>query len=266
MTGIHQVQGQQKAQMSIREKVLLSFTVLVSLTSFVILVLLLSFGIHRSLFDCEDKCAYLNDRPSVFCCRQSQSSHKDSEKQAGAVEDNSRTEAKISHKVSVYLENSPQLDRLTGIVEETGLKDRVNKLQLRLSIAGKIVCGDTNLNVSEFIRFDRKSADLDDPAKEQIKTFMNKSGQMEKLYLFGFTSPDGEKSTNDKLADNRIDSVRKYTTRFYAGGVSDYSIGETHRINGIADSRSVIIVACRKEPSAPEAAQEKSKQVQGNHN
>lgn len=161
-------------------------------------------------------------------------------------------EQQKSHSLKLELENNPQVERLISAVETRIPQYPVTEQRLPSYLAEKTACGNARFDMSDFIRFDWMKSDLDDAAKTQIADFMERSGQVKKLRVFGFASPDGREGHNKGLAEDRANVVmEEIKNRYPACSYSDSKIkpiGENHPINGIANSRSAVIVACREQP------------------
>ena len=152
-------------------------------------------------------------------------------------------------------EDNPWIEEL---VFALSLEDHVTERNARAFIRKEMDCtaAGSRLDMSEFILFELRKNKLSDTAKEQIATFMEKPGQIERLMVLGFTSPDGETGGNTKLSNDRVQAVKNkikqdYGARFF-GDIETKPVGENNTINGIANSRSAVIVACRSEPDKAE--------------
>lgn len=156
--------------------------------------------------------------------------------------------------LKLELQNNPQVDRLIRAVETRSPQYPVTEQRLASYIAGKTACGKARFEMSDFIRFGWKKSKLDEAAKKQIAGFMERNRQARKLWVFGFTSPDGKEGHNKELAKKRVQAVvdKIKTEHSYHGDISTNPIGENHPINGVADSRSVVIAACRGQPDETE--------------
>ena len=132
-----------------------------------------------------------------------------------------------------------------------GPTDRVAESQLYAFIPENLICEDSQqFEVSGFIRFGWRGGELQDKEIKKIHGFMSSPEQIEKLWIFGFASPDGENDHNAWLAERRACAVRQHIPENYRGQVSIMPIGEDNPINGIANSRSAVIAACRTAPGA----------------
>ena len=149
------------------------------------------------------------------------------------------------------------------LVSGLSLEDHVTERNARVDILKKMICGNGGRpDMSEFILFKRKSKKLEGMAEEQIAKFMKRPGRMNRMRIFGFTSPDGDGGHNGNLSGGRAEAVKKEVESKYkdylpAGthNVLTDPIGENHSINGIANSRSAVIAACRSEPDKAEEFQ-----------
>ena len=162
---------------------------------------------------------------------------------------------------------------------EVGTPDAVAP-GLRGYIQKQMNCADKeHLKMSGFIRFSNNNAEINDAAeKMKINEFVARTDKRgTKWGVFGFASEAGEKDSNRKLSWQRACGVTKYICNEYncqssgldcntypkdqgekvevkhTCAVSDgnpksefliYPLGEDHFINGVADSRSVVIAAC----------------------
>ena len=137
---------------------------------------------------------------------------------------------------------------------------------------------DKRLKMSGFIRFSNNDATIKAPAKTRIDNFVEEiDKQGTKWGVFGFASEAGEKKRNRELSWQRACKVTKYISDKYncvtsgldcktcpkgkngkvdvrykcpASGNRETEFlirfpGEDHFINGVADSRSVVIAACK---------------------
>ena len=155
-------------------------------------------------------------------------------------------ESKPGNDVAADLVNNQQIERLITAIESLDFSDHVTETGLRWFLAERMKCGNDLFDMSEFIRFDWRKDELGAEAKAQIENFMDKPRQIKQMQVFGFASPDGEDSRNKGLSQNRINVVVneiKNVSRICP--TCTQAIGEHHRINGIANSRSVVIAACR---------------------
>ena len=155
-------------------------------------------------------------------------------------------------------EDNPWIEEL---VFALSLEDHVTERNARAFIRKEMDCtaDDGRFDMSEFIRFDLGKDTLKVAAEEQIATFMNRPGRINRMKIFGFTSPDGDGGHNDSLSVDRAKVVKDEVESKYKGylpagtyDVPTNPIGENHSINGIANSRSVVIAACRSEPDKAE--------------
>ena len=153
--------------------------------------------------------------------------------------------------------------------------------RLRTRIEKQMACTDgEKLVVSDFIRFPGGKYSITYAEKDKIKVhnFMCEVGeQVTKWRVFGFASEEGSRKTNLELSWKRACEVKKHISKKYiyppididrntspkdgasemgaghrctgdSGSPEDnfsvISLGEEHSINGVADSRSVVIAAC----------------------
>ena len=160
------------------------------------------------------------------------------------------------HSLKLELENNPQVDRLIRAVETRSPQYPVTEQRLTSYLAEKTACDNAGLDMSDFILFGRTKFQLEGAAKGQVAEFMKRNGQIKKLWVFGFASPDGEDGRNKGLAKVRAKAVRNEikTGHSYSGDIAVKPIGEDHPINGIANSRSVVIAACWATPGEAETA------------
>ncbi len=150
---------------------------------------------------------------------------------------------------------------------------------LREHIRAQMNCAADDLKISGFIRFSNNNASINDAAeKMKINKFVARIDKRASRWgVFGFASEAGKKDRNRKLSWQRACGVTKYICNEYncqpsgldcntypkdqgenvevkhTCAVSDgnpksefliYPSGEDHFINGVADSRSVVIAAC----------------------
>lgn len=153
-----------------------------------------------------------------------------------------------------------------------GLREYIRK-QMQCAAAGE-------LKVSGFIRFSNNNAEINDAAeKMKINDFVERiDKQASRWGVFGFASEAGGKKRNRKLSWQRACGVKDYICKDYDCQSCDidcntypkgqggkvkveqactvsrgdpkselliHSLGEDHFINGVADSRSVVIAACK---------------------
>lgn len=271
-----------KASLNKCDRIWLWVIALFSFTAFTMLSLLLSLGIYQLFFSCcEDRTARRDTKPCLFCCRQTRACCEDAREKPAcdqtkpddevtlnlgnnpqvdrlvkAVEGLSRQQLVIEQQepcsFTLKLEDSPQVERLISAVETRSPRYSVTEQRLPSFLAEKTACGNARFDMSDFIRFDWMKSDLSPAAEKQVANFMGRSGQVKKLLVFSFASPDGRTRRNKELAKERARAVVNKIRRSYSGCVSIKPMGEDHPINGIANSRSVVIAACRTAPGEAE--------------
>ena len=164
-------------------------------------------------------------------------------------------------------------------VPDTGAPDAVAP-GLSAHIREQMACSEGELKMSGFIRFSNNNADVSDAA-EKIKEFVARiDKQASRWGAFGFASESGEKDRNLELSWQRACAVKQYICennshlqcradcKTYPGDNDKKEkampqcvgagadgnpkdefltcfLGEQHFINGVADSRSVVIAACK---------------------
>ena len=80
-------------------------------------------------------------------------------------------------------------------------------------------------------------------------------GELKRLTVFGLASPDGDELHNDDLSQLRAANVQtmiqqELETKDTKIDTEHWGLGEVHLTQGIANSRSVRVVACIKVNSA----------------
>lgn len=149
---------------------------------------------------------------------------------------------------------------------------------LSARIQKQMGCADSeHLKVSGFIRFSNNDDSINKIAKKRIDDFMAGDKRAGGWDVIGFASEAGEKERNRELSRQRACAVKKYICENNGRSQSDAGckacpkdkgkeveagykctvsgnreteflacfLGEEHFINGVADSRSVVIVACK---------------------
>lgn len=268
------------------DKIWLWVVGLVSFAALVMLLLFLSPGVYQVyLIFCEAQATNGDKKPGVFCCRQTRDCCEDTKQKPTcdetkpgdkvtfnpgnnpqvdrlirAIEGLERQQLVIKQQepdsLKLDLEDNPQVDRLIRAVEGRSPQYPVTEQRLTSYLAERSACGNARFDMSDFILFYRTKSELDKAAKGLVAEFMKRNGQIKKLWVFGFASPDGEDELNKGLAEVRVKAVRKeiQAGRSYSGDIAVKPIGEDHPINGIANSRSVVIAACRAAPGEAETA------------
>lgn len=259
---------------------------LVSFAALVMLLLFLSPGVYQLyLIFCEAQSTNGDRKPGIFCCRQTLDCCEDTRQKPTCDETKPRDEVTfnlgnnpqvdrliraiegLSHQqlvikqqgpdsLKLELENNPQVDQLIRAVETRSPQYPVTEQRLTSYLAEKTACDNAGLDMSDFILFGRTKFQLEGAAKGQVAEFMKRNRQIKKLWVFGFASPDGEDERNKGLAEVRAKAVRNEikTGHSYSGDIAVKPIGEDHPINGIANSRSVVIAACWATPGEAEKA------------
>lgn len=187
---------------------------------------------------------------------------------------------KSTSDVVMDTEKNPWLDDLINAVRSAA-EIQVTDAAARRYIKDRMDCAeDEQVDVSDYIRFKSGSFTPDPVAKYRIDEFVCRvRSQATKWGVFGFASESGKKTDNKKLSGKRACEAIKHsckqpefdckakdshiTIREMAcknpgvGDPHDFLIeylGEDHPINGIANSRSVVIAACRAAPGEAETA------------
>ena len=237
------------ASLNKRDRFWLWVVGLVSFAAFVMLLLFLSPGMYQLyLVFCEAQSTNGAKKPGIFCCRQTRDCCEDTEQKPTCDETKPRDE------ITFNPGNNPQVERLIRAVEARSPQYPVTEQRLPSYLAEKSACGNARFDMSDFILFGRTESEPDKDAKGQVVEFMGRNEQIKKLWLFSFTSPDGENNHNDQLALKRACAVRDEIPESFQGSISLAPMGEDHPINGIANSRSVVIAACRAAPGEAETA------------
>ena len=227
---------------------------LVAFAAILVIVLALCFTANNQSSGCKDEPACRNGDTS--CCQPDQPPCTDTGSgqpgECGAGEEAPR-EAKFRHEIIVNPEDNPWLGQLIMKLPGLDLRDHVTESRLRAFIPGKLLCKDTQqFDMSGFIHFGWKKAGLNSEAIEKIRRFMDMPGRIEQLWIFSFTSPDGKEDHNDALAKERACVVQKELSKITNRDITTRLIVEDNPINGIANSRSVVIAACRVAPGEAE--------------
>ena len=138
----------------------------------------------------------------------------------------------------------------TEYVTEQRLRQRILD-EVREDFAA---CDDSRLVLSDFIRFDRESADLGDfpDNRQRISDFVDARGGVgapgTRWFVFGFASADGDRRRNDRYAGQRMEAVANAMCADSGAdchqNVKTMNAGEDHPINGHANARSVRIAVC----------------------
>ena len=182
--------------------------------------------------------------------------------------------------VVVDQKENPWIDELLGVARGA-VETQVIDTTVRAVVLKQMGCAPgERLSVSGFIRFPRNTASIDDVIKGRIDAFTRQVGDSGKKWgVFGFASEEGNIEENRKLSWQRACAVKKYICKncgcsscdigcstypkdkgkkvktghkcTITGGKQETGflikfLGEEHFINGVADSRSVVIAACRK--------------------
>ena len=160
---------------------------------------------------------------------------------------------------SVTLHEEHNLLVRTLIAVHDGHGDYVTEGLLRQYITEKMECAKDGrqVHISEFIRFNRDEANIKaDPANEKkidnfVSRWAGKDG-VGRWAVFGFASPDGERTRNNKLSSRRVEAVKgqmcpsknEDECKAKFGKIEFKDSGENHPINGVANSRSAVIAVC----------------------
>lgn len=135
----------------------------------------------------------------------------------------------------------------------------VTESLLRQYVAKEMECTEDGqqIHISKFIRFNRDKAEIGaNPAsKANIDNFVSRWVGKDRRggwAVFGFASPDGERTRNNKLSSDRAKAVKgqmcpsKNEADCIAkfGKIELKDSGENHPINGVANSRSAVIAVC----------------------
>lgn len=230
---------------------------LVAFAAMLALVLVLCFAANKLFSGCKDESTCRGGDTS--CCQSVHSPYGEKGSgQAGECaagnESQSPQQVKLQHEVIVRPDYSPWTGQLTMNRPGLDLRDLVTESRLRAFIPGKIICEGRRFEMSGFIHFDRGKDALGGKEIKKIHDFLHGAEQIKKLWLFSFTSPDGETDHNDQLALKRARAVRGEILENFQGSISLAPMGEDHPINGIANSRSVVIAACWATPGEAEKA------------
>ena len=191
--------------------------------------------------------------------------------------DHSKHEAKVVVDVDSPPWVGELLKAIHGAVEYYAI-DRA----ILTEVKGHLKCNeDERLFISGIIRFPGGEYSLDDAAKDRMDSFATRvGGQAGKWGIFGFASVERGDEMNRKLSWQRACAVKKYICeknsrsqceagcKTYPGnkekagsqcigasgnpakGFLTCFLGEEHFINGVADSRSVVMAACKGERAA----------------
>ena len=138
-------------------------------------------------------------------------------------------------------------------------EDHVTEKPFQLYIAEYMNCAEGEVQLSDFIRFDRnkpgpqyqapyfKKGSLQGRA---IQEFAEKNGEEGTQWtVLGFASLDGSKNTNSALAGRRakaVGDVLRPVLNDKGQEILIKGIGEEHPINGVANGRSAVIAVCVK--------------------
>ena len=198
-----------------------------------------------------------------------------------ALREDNRSEHKVN--VAVDLEKPAWVDDLIKAIHGA-LELHAIDPAIRAEVKEHLKCPDKRLSVSDIIRFPIGEYSLDDPAETgKIDNFvMRIDKRASKWGVFGFASESGGKEGNRKLSWQRACEVTKYICGKHdceSSGIDCIKypkgkdgkegvvhtcttpgnqkteflirfLGEDHFINGVADSRSVVIVACKRNDCA----------------
>ena len=138
----------------------------------------------------------------------------------------------------------------------------VTESLLRQYVAKEMKCTEEGqqVHISKFIWFSRDDSKIEtNPAnkdnKDNIDNFVGKWAGKDgvgRWVVFGFASPDGERTRNGSLSKDRAKAVKKRMcpsdneadciAKF--GKIKIKDSGENHPINGVANSRSAVIAVC----------------------
>ena len=151
---------------------------------------------------------------------------------------------------------------------------------IRAEVKKHLICPDgTRLTISDIIRFPIGKHSLNDAAVDGVENFLCKvGGQATDWRIYGFASGEGGEGVNRELSRQRACAVNKYicenndrlqcdaSCKTYPGNKGKKAeagpqcvgangntkndfltcfLGEEHFINSVADSRSVVIAACK---------------------
>ena len=224
---------------------------LVAFAAMLAIVLSLCLTANKQSSGCKNEPACRNGDTS--CCQPVQPPCTDTGSgQAGDCDAGNESQSpqvvKLQHELTVRPDPSPWTGQLTLNRPGPGLGDLVTESRLRAFIPGKIICEGRRFETSGLIYFDRGQYTLDGKEIKKIHGFLHGAEQIKKLWVFSFTSPDGENSHNDQLALKRACAVHDEIAETFQGSINLTPIGEDHPINGIANSRSVVIAACWATP------------------
>ena len=241
------------AKLNETEPGLLWFCGLVAFAAAVMFVLLLFSAMDKLFSNWKDEFACRSGDTS--CCQQSKpecGETKPVQPDDCVVNDAPHRELMLRHEIIVNPDNNLEPSRLIMKRPGSDLGHYVTESRLRAFILGKVICDGRRFAASGFIHFDRGKDALDGMETKKIRDFLIGSEQVKELWLFGFTSPDGEDAPNEELAKKRACAVRQEILKNFSGKINMRPIGEDSPINGIANSRSVVIAACWREPGEAE--------------
>ena len=133
----------------------------------------------------------------------------------------------------------------------------VTESLLRQYVTKEMECTEEGqqVHISKFIWFNRDDSEVEtNPAnKGNIDKFVSRwVGKIDQWTVFGFASPDGERTRNDSLSEDRAEAVKGLMCPFNKktdceakfGTIEIKDSGENHPINGVANSRSAVIAVC----------------------
>ncbi len=143
-----------------------------------------------------------------------------------------------------------------GVVTEGLLQERITK---------EMACGrGEKSQTSGFIWFNRDSEEFDDFSVNDtaMKGFIRevKNTQIEKWKVFGFASSDGHKTANHDLSERCANAVKQKLCSILNSSKPNQNCekdieinnsGENYPINGVANSRSVVIAVCVQQDEIP---------------
>ena len=169
--------------------------------------------------------------------------------------------------VKLNPKNNLWIDQLIQSVHDMASIHPVTERELYAHIEDEMNCGGDKLLLYEFLLFNKGKHELSDRARWQIDYFRGKPGSPKSVKVHGFASADGGLAHNQHLASNRACTVAGYmcngtgtnNNNVDCAGFADPagmscngmniqvigSHGEDHFINGVANSRSAVIAACK---------------------
>ena len=180
--------------------------------------------------------------------------------------------------VEIDPENNPWINEIINELHNV-IEMLVTDTDLRTEIEEDMVCGNgEKLYVSDYIRFAGGASFIVDSERDKIKNFICHVGaHATKWSVFGYASEPGSRSSNLELSRERACKVTKHLCNILEldckrnepdkmknekkcgdKSVQIFEKGEAHFINGVANSRSAVIAACKAGQEATQADDELS--------